>query len=104
MVYEAAVQITGILAALSAVAVIVANYRKVKLPKRLARLANDPEVMKKVFAALDYAARYPHMTDDQKREAARRFLKEQLSRYLHEPLADHAANLLIELAIGRRKR
>ena len=57
----------------------------------------------KVFRALDYAARFPHPTDDQKRETARRFLKEQLSRYLHEPLADHAANLLIEFAIGQRK-
>lgn len=103
MVYEAAVQISGVLAALAAVAVVLANYSKVKLPNRLAKLANDPEVMERVFRALDYAARFPHLTDDQKREIARRFLREQLSRYLREPLADHAANLLIELALSRRK-
>ena len=66
---------------------------------------------KRLTAALDYAAKYTHLTDVEKRELARRYLQELASSMIEKRLApgtlhdlsDSAANLLIELALQQWK-
>jgi hypothetical protein len=101
MICESHVQATGLLAGLSALALLLSLFRKVRVPKQLARLANDPRIMNKVAEVVAYVANFDSLPDDKKRAFARRLLKEKLDSYLAEPLADHVANFLIELAWSR---
>jgi len=100
---ESAVPIAGIAAVLFTIATILLGKRKVRLPGWLAKFANDPRVMEAALKAVEYAQQYSHFTDEQKREAARNFLRDQLRKYLQDPLPDLAANFLIELALSRKK-
>jgi hypothetical protein len=91
----------GAIAGLSALSFLLSIFRKVRVPKQLARLANDSRVMKKVAEVVAYVANFHSLPDDKKREFARRLVKEKLESYLSEPVADHVANFLIELAWSR---
>ena len=100
---ESAVPIAGIAAVVFAIATVLLGRRKVRLPRWLAKFANDPRVMEAAVKAVEYAEAYSHMTNEQKKEVAREFLRKQLARYLQDPLPDLAANFLIELALSRKK-
>jgi len=100
---ETMVPIAGIAAVVFAIATMLLGARKVRLPGWLAKFANDPRVMEAAVKAVEYAQQYSQFTDEQKREVARNFLREQLRKYLQDPLPDLAANFLIELALSRKK-
>ncbi len=90
--------------ALPVVSYVIGKQRsKLRVPKSIARLISNNEVVGIIVQGIEIAQVMQDKSDDEKRQYVRSWAKSELYKLIGEWLPDSAVNFLIEHTIVRRK-